>query len=44
MTGHPAISVPYGDVEGLPVGVQLVARWGDEPTAVRLGSAVESVD
>jgi len=44
MTGHPAISVPYGDVDGLPVGVQLVARWGDEPTAVRLGSAVESLD
>jgi|AntDeeMinimDraft_4_1070355.scaffolds.fasta_scaffold00220_21 Asp-tRNA(Asn)/Glu-tRNA(Gln) amidotransferase A subunit family amidase len=44
MTGHPAISVPYGDVDGLPVGVQLIARWGDEPTAVRLASALESLD
>jgi len=44
MTGHPAISVPYGDVDGLPVGVQLVARWGDEPTAVRLASTVESLN
>ena len=43
LTGHPAISVPYGDVDGLPVGVQLVARWHDEPTAVRLGSALESL-
>jgi aspartyl-tRNA(Asn)/glutamyl-tRNA(Gln) amidotransferase subunit A len=43
MTGHPAISVPYGDVDGLPVGVQLVAPWNDEPTAIRLAAALEAL-
>jgi len=44
MTGHPAMSVPYGDVDGLPVGVQIVGRWDEERTVVRLGKTVESLD
>ena len=43
MTGNPAISVPYGDINGLPVGVQLIARWGSESTVVRLAAALESL-
>jgi aspartyl-tRNA(Asn)/glutamyl-tRNA(Gln) amidotransferase subunit A len=32
LTGHPALSVPAGFTrEGLPVGLQLVARWHAEP-------------
>jgi Asp-tRNA(Asn)/Glu-tRNA(Gln) amidotransferase A subunit family amidase len=31
LTGHPALSVPAGFTrEGLPVGLQLVARWHAE--------------
>lgn len=44
MTGHPAMSVPHSDVDGLPVGVQIVAGWDDERTVVRLGGALESLD
>ena len=41
-TGHPAMSVPAGvDGNGLPMGVQFVARLGDEATLLRLASALE---
>jgi amidase len=41
-TGHPAMSVPAGvDGNGLPVGVQFVARPGDEATLLRLAAALE---
>ncbi|MFB6132166.1 MAG: Asp-tRNA(Asn)/Glu-tRNA(Gln) amidotransferase subunit GatA [Halanaeroarchaeum sp.] len=36
----PAISVPAGDVEGLPVGMQFVGPAFGESTIVRLGSAL----
>jgi len=41
-TGHPAMSVPAGvDVNGLPIGVQFVARLGHEATLLRLASSLE---
>lgn len=40
-TGHPALSVPCGTVDGLPVGLQLIGSRFDEATLYRLGSAVE---
>jgi amidase len=43
MTGQPAASVPAGRTEdGLPVGVQLVARPNDEVTLVSLAAQLES--
>jgi aspartyl-tRNA(Asn)/glutamyl-tRNA(Gln) amidotransferase subunit A len=31
MTGHPALSIPCGwDSEGLPLGIQLVGRIGED--------------
>ena len=42
VTGSPAISVPCGFTEqGLPVGVQIVGRRGDDPGVLRLAHAFE---
>ncbi|WP_418284925.1 Asp-tRNA(Asn)/Glu-tRNA(Gln) amidotransferase subunit GatA [Halorubrum sp. DTA46] len=37
----PAVSVPAGEAEGLPVGLQLVGPKFDEETVIRAASAVE---
>jgi Asp-tRNA(Asn)/Glu-tRNA(Gln) amidotransferase A subunit family amidase len=42
MSGHPAASVPCGFVDGLPVGLQVAARFGDEATLLRAAVAFES--
>jgi amidase len=41
-THHPAISVPCGQSEGLPVGMMLVGRHWDEATLYRAAYAFES--
>lgn len=41
LTGSPAISVPMGKVDNLPVGIQLTAAHGDETTLFALGKALE---
>jgi amidase len=48
ITGQPAMVLPLGRVDtanaprGLPLAIQLVARFGDEPTLFRLASQLES--
>jgi aspartyl-tRNA(Asn)/glutamyl-tRNA(Gln) amidotransferase subunit A len=41
LTGLPALSLPCGFVDGLPVGLQLVGRPFDEATILRVGHAYE---
>ena len=41
ITHHPAMSVPCGMVDGLPVGLMLVGRHFDEPTIYRAAHAFE---
>jgi aspartyl-tRNA(Asn)/glutamyl-tRNA(Gln) amidotransferase subunit A len=41
VTGYPALSVPVGLVDGLPVGMQLIGRPFDEGTVLRAGDAYQ---
>ena len=43
LTGQPAISLPAGLVDGLPVGLQLVGRWHDDATVLRAAAAFEAI-
>ena len=40
-TGHPAISIPCGRIDGLPVGLMLVGRHHGEQTIYRAAHAFE---
>src|SRR5215468_1279037 len=41
VTGHPAMSVPVGDSDGLPVGMMLAGRHGEDATILRVAHAFE---
>ena len=41
LTGVPAISVPAGRVDGLPVGVQIIGRHFDEATILKAAHKLE---
>ena len=42
LTGHPALSMPCGLTrEGLPVGLQLVARWNEDRFLLEIAARLE---
>ena len=41
VTGHPAITVPCGMSEGLPVGMMLVGRTGEDATVLQAADAFQ---
>ncbi|XWN33328.1 MAG: amidase [Devosia sp.] len=43
LLGLPALSVPCGAVNGMPVGLQIAAAPFDEPAVLRAGAAVEAL-
>src|SRR5262249_13691056 len=43
LTGNPPMSVPpWGNSEGMPVGVHFLGRFGDEATLIRLAAQLEA--
>jgi amidase len=43
LTGQPAVSVPGGtSADGLPIGVMLVGRHGEEATLLGLAAQLET--
>jgi aspartyl-tRNA(Asn)/glutamyl-tRNA(Gln) amidotransferase subunit A len=44
LTGIPAISVPVGSSEGLPIGLQLQAAWGREELLLDAAEALEGAN
>ncbi|MGI9622592.1 MAG: amidase family protein, partial [Acidimicrobiales bacterium] len=44
LSGHPAISVPYGvGADGLPIGVQVLAPATEEARMFRVAAALEAL-
>ncbi len=41
VTGHPAMNVPCGMSDGLPVGMMLIGRHGEDATVLRASDAFE---
>ena len=42
LAGIPAVSVPCGTVDGLPVGLQIMGKHFAESTILRVAHAVET--
>ena len=43
VTGHPAISVPCGMEDGLPIGMMIVGKHFDDNTVIRVADAFEKI-
>lgn len=43
VTGHPAMNVPCGFIQGLPVGLMLIGRRGEDATVLRAAHAFEQI-
>ena len=41
MAGMPVAAIPFGSIDGLPVGLQLVTSWGEDALALNLASWAE---
>ncbi|MEQ8276102.1 MAG: Asp-tRNA(Asn)/Glu-tRNA(Gln) amidotransferase subunit GatA [Deltaproteobacteria bacterium] len=42
LAGLPGVSVPVGDRDGLPIGLQLIGKWFDEAGLLATAAAVEA--
>ena len=41
VTGHPAITVPCGEADGLPIGMMIVGKLYDDAKVLRVAAACE---
>lgn len=44
LTGHPAVSVPCGEIDGLPVGLQFVGARDEDAELLRAAAVWEAVE
>ena len=42
LSGHPVVSVPAGFVDGVPVGMQIVARRHEDALAMQVAARVRA--
>jgi aspartyl-tRNA(Asn)/glutamyl-tRNA(Gln) amidotransferase subunit A len=43
VAGLPALSLPCGEADGLPVGLQVIGKWWEEGKILRVGHQLEKV-
>ena len=43
LSGHPAISVPCGMEDGLPVGMMIIGKHFEDATVIRIADAFERI-
>lgn len=43
LTGHPAMNVPCGKSNGLPIGMMIIGRYGEDETVLRVAHAFETL-
>jgi amidase len=43
VSGHPALSVPCGSTDGLPIGAMIVGRHFEDGLVLRIGNALEQL-
>ena len=43
LTGHPALTINAGFLDGLPVGMMIVGKHFDETTVLRVAHAFEKI-
>ncbi len=41
ISSHPALSVPCAMLDGLPIGIMLIGRHGEDATILRLADAIQ---
>jgi amidase len=41
ITGHPALSVPCAMIDGLPIGMMMIGRHGEDATILKLADALQ---
>ena len=42
LTGHPALSIPTGFIDGLPIGIQVITNWFNDDILLRFSKYLEN--
>ena len=44
LSGLPIVSVPFGSVNGMPIGLQVITSWGNDARALEIAGWLENSD